>query len=312
MKFCYPFVIAFFVGLALETVAGDDSTRRRNAKPQPESTQVLEPPALSTGPATAGCRVAVHAPEFADTNIVHHVYLPDNWNQNGPPLPIIFEYTGNRHPPTGSTGDPKDAVLGYGISGGRFIWVTLPYVDESGKRNAPNWWGDIDATVHYAKVNVPRIIRRFNADPDAVFLCGFSRGAIGVSLIGLHDDEIASHWTAFVTHDHFDGVRQWRSTDWGSPLDDYREQAIRRIKRAGNRPWLVSQNGNIDPTKDFLRASLSHTEHFTFLPVNTREALGEFPNALAKAAHTDAWLLKPSRYRTSAWNWVNDVLSPAD
>ena len=37
------------------------------------------------------------------------------------------------------------------------------------------WWGDTEATVDYAKRNVPRIIKALGADPNAVFLCGFSR-----------------------------------------------------------------------------------------------------------------------------------------
>jgi len=69
------------------------------------------------------------------------------------------------------------------------------------------------------------ICRHYGGDPENVLLCGFSRGAIAVSFIGLHDDEVSQLWSAFMTHDHFDGVRQWKKTDWGSPLDTYQQQA---------------------------------------------------------------------------------------
>ena len=51
----------------------------------------------------------------------------------------------------------------------------------------------------------------------AVILCGFSRGAIGVNYIGLHDDQIAALWAGFITHDHYDGVLEWKGQAWGSP-----------------------------------------------------------------------------------------------
>ena len=50
---------------------------------------------------------------------------------------------------------------------------------------------------------------------------------------------------------------------------------------------------------------LPEVENFTFSDVITRETLGEFPNEIAKAAHTDRWLVKPSRYRTTTWEWMN-------
>ena len=126
-----------------------------------------------------------------------------------------------------------------------------------------------------------------------------------MNYIGLHDDEIAGLWSAFITHDHYDGVREWGGTTWGAPLARYREEAKERLKRVGGRPFLVSQNGNTRESEKLIRSVLSEVENFTFSDVITRETLGEFPNEIAKAAHTDRWLVKPSRYRTTTWEWMN-------
>lgn len=273
-----------------------------------ESTDVLTTPSVSEGQPAAGKRVRVTPPEYAGTEVFHTLYLPSQWKRDAAELPIIFEYTGNYYPRAGSTGEPEDAGLGYGLSGGRYIWVSLPYISDDGKDNQVTWWGDEAATLAYAKLNVPRIIREYNADPNAVFLCGFSRGAIGVNYLGLHDDEIAELWTAFVTHDHYDGVREWKGTAWGSPLAKYRQQAGRRLERLAGRPTLVSQNGSTKTSQEFIRSVLDDLENFTFSDVRTAEALGTFPNDFAIHSHNDRWLSKPSPYRTRTWAWMNSVV----
>ncbi|MCM2371513.1 hypothetical protein [Aporhodopirellula aestuarii] len=273
-----------------------------------DSTEVLTVPILSDGPPAAGKRVAVTAPEYVGTDVFHTLYLPQDWKPNGEPLPIIFEYTGNYFPQSGSTGQPEDAALGFGLSGGKYIWVSLPYINEVGNGNARTWWGDEKATVEYAKRNVPRIIRQFGADPNAVFLCGFSRGAIGVNYLGLHDDEIANLWTAFITHDHFDGVKEWKPP-WGAPLEHYQREARKRLVRVGDRPYWVSQNGTVSETERFVRSVFPLPSQFSFASINTQKILGGFPNEIAKSAHTDRWPLKPSSYRNDVWTWMNYVAS---
>lgn len=271
------------------------------------SQRVLTVPPLSPGRPEADRRVKVTPPEYAGTEVFHTLYLPPHWTPSGKRLPIIFEYTGNYYPAAGSTGEPEDAALGYGLSGGQYIWVSLPYVSADHKDNAITWWGDEKATVAYAKQNVPRIITQFNADPGAVFLCGFSRGAIAANYIGLHDDEIARLWTAFIAHDHYDGVRAWRKP-WGAPLAKYRQGAAERLKRVGGRPYLVSQNWKEQDTENYIRSVLPDVSSFTFLYTNTAEILGKFPNSVARHGHNDRWLLKPSRYRKTTWAWMNAVL----
>ncbi|MDU0354598.1 hypothetical protein RS130_12295 [Paraglaciecola aquimarina] len=253
---------------------------------------------------SAGKRVVVTPEEYRGTEVYHTIYLPDNWQRAGEKLPIIFEYTGNYYPKSGSSGEVKDAALGYGLSAGKFIWVSLPYIDKNHRQNALNWWGDIEATVSYAKHHVPKIIEQFNGDPDNVFLCGFSRGAIGVNFVGLHDDEISSYWSGFITHDHFDGVRLWEKP-WGAPLTKYRKEALQRLKRVGTRPYLVSQNGPNKETENYLRQTGISLNNFTFSYINTPQILGPFPNQYAKSAHTDVWLNVASPYRVRTWNWIN-------
>jgi hypothetical protein len=292
--------------VGLIVVAGLTSSTNA-AELDSDSEVELAIPVISEGTPAAGKRVRVTSPEYVGTEVYHTIYLPEDWRKSGRRLPIIFEYTGNFFPQSGSTGEVKDAGLGYGLSGGKYIWVSLPYIRPDGKSNEVTWWGDVDRTIQYAKTNVPRIIEEYGGDPSAVFLCGFSRGAIGVNYLGLHDDEIACLWTAFISHDHFDGVRAWGRSDWGSPLEKYRVEAAERLKRVGGRPYLVIQNGKGYGTDAFVRSVLPRTDNFTFIYIDARAIFGSFPNEMAKSGHTDRWPLKPSEYRAAAWQWMNDV-----
>ncbi len=269
------------------------------------------PPMIKSEPA-AGKRVIVTATEYEGSEVHHSLYLPDDWTAGkvaaGKKWPVIVEYTGNHFPTSGSTGEVDGAALGYGISRGKFIWVVLPFIEPDRSRNAVRWWGDEALTVDYAKRNVPRICAQNGGDSDKVLICGFSRGAIGVNYIGLHDDEIATLWCGFITHDHYDGVKQWGGTKWGSPLEDYQEAATKRLARIKGRPVLVCQNGNTSATETFLKGRVA-LDQFTFLSLNTREILGEFPNKWAIHPHNDRWLLKPSEEANAVARWVESHLS---
>ncbi|WP_136059967.1 hypothetical protein [Pontiella sulfatireligans] len=276
------------------------------------STRHLELPTLETGNASPGKKAAVTPPEHAGSTVFHTLYLPENWNpdwqKTGERLPIIFEYAGNYHPPTGSTGEPEDAALGYGLSGGKYIWVSLPFVSDDHQDNAIKWWGDLDATVEYAKVNVPRIIETYGGDPNAVFLCGFSRGSIAVNYIGLHDDEIAALWSGFITHDHFDGAKA--GGGWGSPLAGYQAVASNRLMRVAGRPYMVGSNGASKQIRAFIDSAQTVQTNFYFHAVGINSIFPEgFPNDIAAHAHTDRWLTRPSVYRQNAWEWMNGVIN---
>ena len=301
------YILIFFL-LAIFLFACSQDTQNPKYRLEPDSTEKLSAPELSSGPLAAGKRVNITPPEYVGTQVYHTVYLPEDWEPEGRSLPIIFEYTGNYFPTSGSTGEVQDAALGYGLTGGTFIWVSLPYIHENHQENQVTWWGDERATVEYAKVNVPKIIKAYNAKADAVFLCGFSRGAIGVNYLGLYDDEVAELWTAFITHDHFDGIREWRNTEWGTPFDQYRAAAELRLQRVAGRPYLVCQNGDQYGTEAFVRERLRTVENFTFIDVQTAEIFGSFPNQIAKHPHTDRWAWVPSKFRTQAWQWMNQVV----
>ncbi len=256
---------------------------------------LVTPPMTDDAPA-AGLRVRQVAPEYQGTEVYHALYLPIDWKP-GRTYPVIVEYTGNRAPFCNSTGEVKDANLGYGLTGGEgFIWITMPYVQQGGKENALTWWGDRQATIDYCKTNLPRIIEAFGGDPDHIFLCGFSRGAIACSYIGLADDEIASFWKGMITHDHFDGQRQW-----GYAEDD-RASALKRLARLNGRPVLVCGVGS-----DYLK---DHGElaRFTFLPVPVGE-IYNIPEGPVIHEHTDLWMHRESKYRDRARAWLRGVIN---
>jgi len=200
----------------------------------------------------------------------------------------------------------EGAALGYGLSDGKFIWAVLPFVAEDHKHNEVTWWGDEQATVEYAKRNVPRICKEYGGDSTHVFLCGFSRGAIAVNYIGLFDDDIARLWCGFIAHDHYDGVREWRGTAWGSPLADYRDSAIQRLKRLKGRPVLICQNGVTQNVNDYL-ADYKNLAKFTFIDVPIKEIFPQIPNALIVHPHTDRWMFVDSKERRQVWKWMENV-----
>jgi hypothetical protein len=116
-----------------------------------DSDSILRTPTVTNGEPQPGKRISVTPIEYAGTNVHHTVYLPNDWTADGESLPIIFEYTGNHYPASGSTGEVADAGLGFGLSAGQFIWVTLPFIGQDHQRNQITWWGDKEATVEFAK-----------------------------------------------------------------------------------------------------------------------------------------------------------------
>ena len=256
----------------------------------------LRTPEMTEESPAAGRRVRQVAPEYKGTQVYHALYLPTDWKPSGR-FPVVVEYTGNRFPACGSTGEVKGANLGYGWTGGTgFIWVSMPYIQKGRKENAVTWWGDTEATIEYCIKNVPRICEQFGGDPKNVFICGFSRGAIGTSYIGLANDEIASLWKGFMTHDHFDGDRKW-----GYPNSD-RKSALKRLARLEGRPVLVCGGAN-----DFLQNHLDLAE-FTFLRPPVAKIF-KIPEGKIIHPHTDLWMHRSSEYRDMARAWLREVVS---
>lgn len=255
----------------------------------------LVTPPMTDGDPAPGLRVRQVASEYAGTGVYHALYLPTDWRP-GKNYPVLVEYTGNHSPKHGSTGEVKDANLGYGLTGGEgFIWVSMPYVQHGGLSNAVRWWGDRQATIDYCKTNLPRILEDFGGDPDNVILIGFSRGAIACSYIGLADDEIALYWKGILAHDHFDGQREW------GYAEDGRDDALARLARLNGRPVLASGIGN-----GYLKQHEGLTD-FTFLPVPVSEIF-QIPEAGIIDPHTDRWMHRDSVYRDRARAWLAGLL----
>lgn len=276
----------FWVALAAGCCCIAESLRADEGR----SANDLVTPEMTRQDPAAGRRVRQVAPEYKGTDVYHALYLPVDWKPGGK-YPVIVEYTGNEFAACGSTGEVKDANLGYGVSGGRgFIWVSMPYVAKDKKQNTRTWWGDRQATVDYCKLNLPRICEKFGGDPESLFICGFSRGAIGASYIGLADDEIAALWKGMFTHDHFDGHRKW-----GYPASD-RASALARLARLNGRPVLASGGAN-----DFLQMHQGIAD-FTFIRPPIAEIF-DIPDGRVIHPHTDLWMHRESEYRRQVRQW---------
>ena len=253
----------------------------------------LTTPKMVLGAPAAGRRVRQTLPNYKGTDLYHALYLPVDW-QAGSTYPVIVEYAGNgpyrnRYGDT-SAGTVEGSNLGYGLTAGKgVIWLCLPYVNAKEKRNQAQWWGDVDATVAYCKQAVATVCKDYGGDPRQVVLVGFSRGAIACNYIGLHDDEIAALWRAFIPYSHYDGVRQW-----GYPASD-RASALERLKRLKGRPQLIVHEGSAEETARYI-ASTGVTGDFTCIA-------GPFRN------HDDRWAHSDTRQRRYARQWLHRVLS---
>ena len=272
-------------------------------------------PSLSTEGPGAGKRFLEAAPEYAETSIRHQVFLPDDWSPDWKgkkrSWPVVVEYTGNVYPPTGSTGQIEDSALGYGLTGGKWIWIVLPFIAKNLKQHELMWWGDEAATVEYAKLNVPRLCATYGGNPSQVVLCGFSRGAIAVNYIGLHDDDIAKLWCGFMSHDHYDGLQAWPGTTWASSLEVYQKFAGERLRRLKGRPVLISQANESGGTQMIERYIGDRKEiaQFTYLGFAMKSIFREIPNTLFKHTHTDRWMLVASPERQRARAWLAELFS---
>jgi hypothetical protein len=268
-----------------------------------QADDLVSPPMLEAAPAP-GLRVRQVAPEYEGTQVYHSLYLPLSWKPDRQ-YPVLVEYTGNRFPPGKGSGEVKDANLGFGLSGGHgFLWVVMPYVSKSLERNEHTWWGDREATMDYCKVNLPRICAQFGGDRENIFICGFSRGAIGASYIGLADDAIAAFWRGMLTHDHFDGHRAWNydSSD--------RSSALVRLARLKGRPVLICGQDAYDVRASFLKDHLD-LARFTFLNVPTQEIF-KIPEGPYIHPHTDLWMHRASKYRQHARAWLQSAMHEND
>jgi len=279
-----------FIGLALLALSLA-STAAELPDIQSAAPDLTVPAVTSDAPA-AGRRVRATLAAYRGTGVYHALYLPSDW-QAGRRYPVIVEYAGNGSY-SNRYGDVSDGTvegsrLGYGASGGKgFIWVCAPYVSADRQRNQPTWWGDIEATASYCTGVVAEVCATYGGDPKAVFIAGFSRGAIGCNYIGLRNDAIAALWRGFICHSHYDGLRAW-----GYPESD-RASAAARLARLKGRPQFISQEGSVAATQAYLK-DVCPGGRFTFAPLPYRN-------------HTDAWALRDIPARAALRTWLAEQL----
>lgn len=185
-------------------------------------------PTIGVGSPQPGITVLETLPNYSGTEVAHSLYLPVDWIP-GKLFPVMVEYLGN----TSRVRDNKG--IGYGLTGGKgFIWVVLPFINKDHTKDVDWWWGDVEATIAYAKEAVPLICRQWGGDKSKVILTGYSRGAIACNYIGLHDDEFAKLWKAMVPVSHYDDGH----ISWGMTTEE-QCHAPERLRRLGKKPQLI-------------------------------------------------------------------------
>ena len=107
-------------------------------------------------------------------------------------------------------------------------------------------------------------------------------------------------WKGMVTHDHFDGQREW-----GYPDSD-RASALKRLARLQGRPVLVCGMGAAKVRDDYLKDHL-HLARFTFLNVPTNEIFN-IPEGQVIHPHPDLWMHRESKYRRQVREWLAHVV----
>lgn len=260
----------------------------------------LQVPRAEVGEVGPGRRV-LFAPDPARPQLQCALWLPADWS-SARRWPVFVELPGNGgyRDARGDecSGRPQDCNLGYGLTAGQgWIWLCLPFLNAAGDQPALTWWGDApehrpEATLRFWRLALDSICQRFQGEPRQVVLAGFSRGAIACNALGLHDDQIAGLWTAFLPCSHYDGVRQW-------PFPDSdRRSAAERFGRLSGRPQLILGEG------------LQTAETERYLRTMSGGELGDRGITLLSTGfvnHSDGWSLRPCKARETARSWLEDI-----
>lgn len=255
-------------------------------------------PAMSINAPSAGRRVRHVTTGWEQTAIYHALYLPTDWRGDAK-WPIIIEWPGNGNF-ANSFGDeyngrPESCNLSYGVTAGAgAIWVSAPFVDAAASGITEKWWGNSpdyspQPTLDYVWATIREVCEQFGGDAKRVVLAGFSRGSLAVNRLGLHDDETAQLWRAFICYSHYDGVQ----TTWPYPEADRQSAGIRLARLAGRPQFICSEGEKVDETRRYL---LNKEGNFTFSGTGFRN-------------HNDAWILRPSAARTQLREWFHRVIA---
>ena len=265
-------------------------------------------PEMQTGVPEPGKRVIVIPPEYEGTDVYYSLYLPGDYSPQKH-YPVIVEYTGNYAPSVNSTGQVKDAHMGYALSIElNAIWVVMPYVSEDKAESMIRWWGSEENTIDYCLTNLKRICMNYNGNPAEVFIIGFSRGAIGVNYLGLYNERVADTWLGLFAHDHYDGERVWHNY-WGSPIEKYQAEAAERLQRLKGRATIISQQSSasnhiFNSVSDYIYSNnLNRYGEFTLIPVDVGNIV---PQGIP--SHTDNWLNYDSPEADKVVDWFRHVI----
>ncbi len=276
----------------------------------------LTVPEMTTMEPAAGRRVrrVLDVPSSAadpkSNRVYHTLYLPSDWDRTKQ-YPIIVELPGNGgyRDALGDecSGRPEGCSLGYGITAGeKFIWLCLPFLNDSGDDVAIQWWGTSpqyrpDSTIRYLKAAIDDACHNFGGRSDQIVLCGFSRGAIACNAIGLHDDETAKLWRAFIVCSHYDGVRSW-------PFPDSDKASARqRLERLGDRPqFICGERDQVESTRKYLADVFREANTPTSDPTLSDPRFTLMSTGFRN--HNDQWILRPSETRTKLRAWLANVV----
>ena len=159
------------------------------------------------------------------------------------------------------------------------------------KQNAKNWWGDVEESVRYGHAAIDQTCARFGGDPDALILCGFSRGSIGCNFIGLHDDRIAARWRGVPL------LQSLRRCSHGLALCGRGSGlGARTIETASGPPQFICMERSTADIEDYLKQT-GISGDFTFVTI-------PFEN------HNDRWILRDIPERRQAREWLARVVKP--
>ena len=273
--------------------------------------QIYTLPEITNTTPKAGIRVKITPQEYQHTDVYYTIYLPTKYKK-GNTYPLIVEYPGNKWKSAGSTGLVKDANLGFSITENiDAIWVVFPYIEDS--IPITKWWGNEEETIAFALKNIRQICIDYGGNPAEIFICGFSRGAIGVNYIGLYNKEIADVWLGFFSHNHYDGIQEWKGTNWGSPLKKYRASAKERLNRLKGRNCLISQDIPVGTaaieTKEYIeKYNFDTVGNIQYNLFSVPTIIPEVPSEFIPHRHTDKWLLYESEYANTVYSWFLETI----
>eukprot|EP00041_Stephanoeca_diplocostata_P022854 m.550802 g.550802 ORF g.550802 m.550802 type:complete len:346 (+) comp22163_c0_seq1:165-1202(+) len=280
----------------------------------------IAPPKVTHGEPAPGRRVIqrlTNSPLFSNTRAFHTLYLPVDYNASlAKRWPVIVEWSGNDIVPTDYNWTNHGAAIAQGST---FIWVVLPFVSlmrGNATCNMRSWWGcepaacdlyyedpkfgqicngtfDAEPTIAYAKLAIRMVLNLFNGDSTRVLVTGHSRGSLAVNYMGLHDDEIASFWTAFAPVSHYDGVQLWPYANSSAA------SATDRLQRLRGRPVFIA--GECDLATNITRNYL----------VSTGVDMANFSiYGTGFIDHNSLWALRvdPNNVRAKLRAWTHRVL----